>query len=123
MNSLRDSGRPDGRRLTPVQAHQQFTDGQAVLLDVRETDEWNAGHAPGALHLPLSRLIAEAGLPPATQGRPVVVICRSGNRSRQAAEVLADQGVEACDVIGGMKDWAAQGLPVLDADGRPGVVA
>ncbi|MGW0414476.1 rhodanese-like domain-containing protein, partial [Streptomyces collinus] len=56
----------------------------AVLLDVREPDEWRAGHAPGAVHLPLSELSglsglsAGAGLPAAAHARPLVVICRSG---------------------------------------------
>ncbi|MFP3986102.1 rhodanese-like domain-containing protein [Streptomyces sp. E11-3] len=109
-------------RLTPTQAHQRTADGQAVLLDVRETAEWNAGHAPSALHLPLSRLQAGAVLPPAVQGKPVVAICRSGNRSRQAAEILAGRGVEATDVTGGMTDWARVGLPVTRAGGGAGVI-
>lgn len=52
------SGSRASRRLDPVQAHQRAAQGQAVLLDVRETAEWEAGHAPDALHLPLSRLVA-----------------------------------------------------------------
>ncbi|GHI02326.1 sulfurtransferase [Streptomyces cellostaticus] len=95
----------------------------AVLLDVREPAEWEAGHAPGALLLPLSALSAGAGLPAPEQARPLVVICRSGNRSRQAAELLVAQGADAVDVIGGMRDWAGAGLPVVDAQGGNGTVA
>ncbi|MBC7270758.1 MAG: rhodanese-like domain-containing protein [Streptomyces sp.] len=98
------------------------TDG-AVLLDVRETLEWRAGHAPGAVHLPLSALAAGAALPDDAQARPLVVICRSGNRSQRAAEVLAARGARAVDVIGGMRDWAAAGFPVVDAHGGNGTVA
>ena len=97
--------------------------GDAVLLDVRERHEWQAGHAPRAVHLPLSALTAGAGLPAHAQARPLVVICRSGNRSRQAAELLTARGADAVDVIGGMKDWAGVGLPVVDARGRNGSVA
>ncbi|WP_329281492.1 rhodanese-like domain-containing protein [Streptomyces sp. NBC_01451] len=97
--------------------------GDAVLLDVREPYEWQAGHAPRAVHLPLSALAAGAGLPAHAQARPLVVICRSGNRSRQAAELLATRGAEAVDVIGGMRDWAEAGLPVLDPQGGIGIVA
>ncbi|MGW0584693.1 rhodanese-like domain-containing protein [Streptomyces sp. NPDC002920] len=111
------------RRLTPVQAHQRTTHNQAVLLDVRETAEWEAGHVPDALHLPLSRLIAGATLPPAAQGRPVVAICRSGKRSQQAAEILAGHGVDATDVTGGMTAWARDGLPMAGPDGDDGVIA
>jgi rhodanese-related sulfurtransferase len=95
----------------------------AVLLDVREPDEWSAGHAPGAVHHSLTELLAGVPLPPEARGRRLVVICRSGNRSRRAAELLAARGVEAVDVIGGMREWAQTGLPVLDARGRRGTVA
>lgn len=97
--------------------------GDAVLLDVREPHEWQAGHAPRAVHLPLSALVAGAGLPAHAQARPLVVICRSGNRSRQAAELLATRGAEAVDVIGGMRDWAGAGLPVVDPRGGNGTIA
>ncbi|HEY8986572.1 MAG TPA: rhodanese-like domain-containing protein [Streptomyces sp.] len=98
-------------------------DGDAVLLDVREPHEWHAGHAPRAVHLPLSALTAGAGLPARAQARPLVVICRSGSRSRQAAELLVARGAQAVDVIGGMRDWAAAGLPVVDAHGANGTIA
>ncbi|MGW1911548.1 rhodanese-like domain-containing protein [Streptomyces sp. NPDC002076] len=97
--------------------------GACVLLDVREADEWQAGHAPGAVHLPLTALAAGARLPAEAQARPVVVICRSGRRSRRAAELLRARGVEAVDVIGGMQQWAGAGLPVVDARGGNGTVA
>ncbi|MET9833671.1 rhodanese-like domain-containing protein [Streptomyces sp. NPDC006385] len=110
------------RRLTPKQAHQRTSDGQAVLLDVRETPEWTAGHAPDALHLPLSRLMAGASLPARAQSKPVVAICRSGHRSQQAAKLLAGRGIEATDVTGGMTAWAREGLPVT-GQGGGGVIA
>ncbi|MEV4227963.1 rhodanese-like domain-containing protein [Streptomyces bobili] len=97
--------------------------GDAVLLDVREPYEWQAGHAPRAVHLPLSALAAGAGLPAEAQARPLVVICRSGNRSRRAAELLVARGAQAVDVIGGMEDWAGAGLPMVDARGGNGTVA
>ncbi|MEU9670634.1 rhodanese-like domain-containing protein [Streptomyces bobili] len=97
--------------------------GDAVLLDVREPYEWQAGHAPRAVHLPLSALAAGAGLPAEAQARPLVVICRSGNRSRRAAELLVARGAQAVDVIGGMENWARAGLPMVDARGGNGTVA
>ncbi|MFD9107961.1 rhodanese-like domain-containing protein [Streptomyces bottropensis] len=109
-------------RLTPKQAHRRSCDGQAVLLDVREKPEWTAGHAPDALHLPLSRLMAGASLPASAQGKPVVAICRSGHRSQQAAKLLAGRGIEAGDVTGGMTAWAREGLPVA-GQGGGGVIA
>ena len=79
---------------------------------------------PGALHLPLSRLMAGASLPAAAQGRPVVAICRSGHRSQQAAKLLAGRGVQATDVTGGMTAWARRGCrsPAVGAASN-GVIA
>ncbi|MGW9028628.1 rhodanese-like domain-containing protein [Streptomyces sp. NPDC055722] len=96
---------------------------QAVLLDVREEPEWEAGHAPGALHVALSRLAAGAALPAAAQGRALVVICRSGRRSQDAVELLTARGAEAVDVKGGLKAWAAAGHPLVDERGNSGSIA
>ncbi|MER5603955.1 rhodanese-like domain-containing protein [Streptomyces sp. NPDC002265] len=109
-------------RISPAQAHRMLQECTAVLLDVRETDEYQAGHAPGALHAPLSRLAAGADVPGSQDGRSLVLICRSGNRSQHAARLLDDRGVESVDVTGGMRDWAGQGLPVQDAHGQAGSV-
>lgn len=109
-------------RISVAEARRRTADGAAVLLDVREPSEWNAGHAPGAVHLPLSAL-ADGAPPAAPAGPPVVVICRSGRRSRQAARLLADRGVPAVDVTGGMAAWAAAGFPVRDRHGNAGTVA
>ncbi|MGD3112220.1 rhodanese-like domain-containing protein [Streptomyces sp. YGL11-2] len=110
-------------RLTPEQAHSRTNEGTAVLLDVREVPEWKAGHAPGAVHLPLTRLLSGAALPAPAQGRPVVAICRSGHRSQQAAKLLASRGIDAVDVAGGMTAWAKAKLPVVDERGQGGRIA
>jgi rhodanese-related sulfurtransferase len=91
----------------------------AVLLDVREDDEWAAGHAPGAVHLALSRLHPDR-LPAADT---YLVICRSGNRSGRVVAALTNAGFDARNVAGGMNAWAADGLPVVRSDGRPGTVS
>ncbi|MFF0451164.1 rhodanese-like domain-containing protein [Streptomyces sp. NPDC004609] len=106
----------------PAEAARRTPAG-AVLLDVRERAEWDAGHAPHAVHPPLSALVSGAPLPRAARGLPVVVICRSGVRSRQAADLLAARGAEAVDVTGGMRAWARAGLPVVDARGDGGCPA
>lgn len=106
------SSRSSPHRLTPEQAHTRTGDGTAVLLDVRENAEWQTGHAPGALHLPLGRLEDGEALPPEAQDRPVVTVCRSGRRSQRAAELLAARGVACTDVVGGMEAWAEAGLLV-----------
>lgn len=96
---------------------------QAVLLDVRETAEWVTGHAPAAVHAPLSDLAAGGVLPTAAQGRVLAVICRSGQRSQQASMLLAQQGADVVNVEGGMNAWAAAGCPVVDEHGNHGSIA
>ncbi len=88
--------------------------GDDLLLDVREDDEWAAGHAPSAVHLPMSELPVRLAELPST--RPVSVVCRSGNRSAQVTQYLLAQGWTARNVDGGMKAWAQHGLP-MEADG------
>jgi rhodanese-related sulfurtransferase len=91
------------------------------LLDVREDDEWAAGHAPTATHIPMSVFTArkeEIGTP---EG-PVYVICRAGSRSAQVAQYLNQNGVEAVNVTGGMQAWAAAGKPVVTDSGDAGTV-
>ncbi|HEY6276064.1 MAG TPA: rhodanese-like domain-containing protein [Streptosporangiaceae bacterium] len=94
----------------------QVPDG-AFLLDVREPDEWEAGHVPGALHIPLGQLSARAG--EIGRDREVYVICRSGHRSGRAARALAGAGWQVHNVAGGMTGWQAAGRPMTSDDGQP----
>jgi rhodanese-related sulfurtransferase len=83
----------------------------AALLDVRESDEWAAGHAPHAVHLPMSELAARIDELP--DHDPLYVVCRSGGRSARVVAYLAAQGYPAVNVDGGMQSWAAQGRQVV----------
>ncbi len=94
---------------------------EAYLLDVREPDEWTAGHAPEALHIPLGQLRSRAGEVPAD--RNVYVVCRSGGRSAQATSFLNAEGWSAINVDGGMRGWAAAGRSMLSETADPPVVA
>lgn len=90
------------------------------LLDVREDDEFAAGHAPDAEHRPLGTLPdACASLP---RDQTIVVICRSGNRSAHATAFLVEQGFDAVNLAGGMQAWAAVGFEVVSATGDAGTV-
>lgn len=105
--------------LTARDAWQALRAG-AVLVDVREPWEWQAGHAPDATHLPEGRLPTDHRLLP--RGRRLLVICRSGNRSVDAARTLRRLGYEAFNVLGGLQAWTAAGLPVTaDSASRPKV--
>jgi rhodanese-related sulfurtransferase len=93
----------------------------AWLLDVREHNEWAAGHAPGAWHIPLGELGARAGEVPPDE--LIYVICRSGHRSGRAAQALAGAGWRAVNVAGGMQEWAAAGRPMVTDLGTEPYVA
>ncbi|MGW7635474.1 rhodanese-like domain-containing protein [Streptomyces decoyicus] len=94
------------------------------LLDVREDDEWEAGHAEGALHIPMSEFVARYGelTEAAPEDGKVYVLCRVGGRSAQVAQYLIQQGVDAVNVAGGMQAWEAVGRPVSDGKGGSGAV-
>lgn len=93
----------------------------AWLLDVREDDEWAAGYAPGARHIPLGELAARTAEIP--RGETVYVICRSGGRSARAAQALAGAGWDTVNVAGGMQAWAAAGRPMAADSGAGPFVA
>ena len=97
-----------------------YSDSDVVLLDVRENQQWIAGHAPTARHLPMSELPARVDELP--RDARIVCICRSGNRSSQVTAWLQRQGYDAVDMTGGMKRLASHGHPVIDDTGQPGAV-
>lgn len=92
------------------QVHEDLLEGTATLIDVREPAEYNAGHVPGAVHIPLRQL--ELRMAEAPTDRSVYVICHSGGRSASAVYVLAGHGIAAHNVVGGMVAWSKAGLPV-----------
>lgn len=89
---------------------------EAFVLDVREPDEWKAGHIPGATHIPLGELGQRFSELP--RGQRIVAVCRSGNRSGRATESLRRAGLEVENLEGGMKGWHKAGLPLEPHDGR-----
>jgi rhodanese-related sulfurtransferase len=100
---------PQIPQLTPAQAADRT---EAVILDVREASEFAEGRIAGSTHIPLGQLPARTF--ELDRGRPVITVCRSGGRSSQAAQFLADQGYDVADLAGGMTAWTA-----WIAGGRP----
>jgi rhodanese-related sulfurtransferase len=92
----------------------------AFLLDVREDDEWEAGHAPQAVHVAMG-LVADrvAELP---TDKTVVCVCRVGGRSGAVAAALEGAGYDVRNLDGGMLAWEQEGLPVVGPDGGAGRV-
>lgn len=104
-----------GPRVSPPDAAAQVQRGEAVLVDVREPDEWNSGVAAPALLLPLSDLQGSRARWKAAleehRGRRILVYCRSGMRSAMAARTLRAEGFEAANA-GSFGGWRGAGLPV-----------
>jgi rhodanese-related sulfurtransferase len=92
----------------------------AYLLDVREDDEWAAGHAPAAVHIAMGQIVERMDELPVD--RTIVCMCRVGGRSQSVAVHLAGSGLDVCNAAGGMQAWEALGLPVVDEAGVPGRV-
>lgn len=90
---------------------------ECVLLDVREDEEWAAGHAPGAVHVPMSQLQGRLGDVPA--GSPLYVICRSGGRSARVTAYLNGNGWDALNVEGGMLEWESAGRQLVNDGNTP----
>ena len=94
--------------------------GDAFLLDVREPDEWAAGHVEGALHMPIGEVLARLSEIPTDQR--VVCLCRVGARSAQVTAYLVQQGYDMVNLDGGLAAWVAVGRPIVSETGQPATV-
>ena len=90
----------------------------AVMVDVRERNEWVAGHAPDALFIPMGDLPGQLEALPISD-EPLAIVCRSGNRSGRVVAWLALQGIDAVNVAGGMQAWDAAGKPMVAEGSGP----
>jgi len=99
-------------------AARRLLEAGAFLLDVREDDEWDAGHAPEAVHVVMGAIPDRTAELPSD--RTIVCICRVGGRSGAVAGALAGAGYDVRNVDGGMLAWEAAGYPVVSGPGDPG---
>lgn len=104
--------------MDPTTAHERRD--ELVFLDVREEDEWEAGHIDGSLHIPMGELGERQDELPAD--RPIVAVCRSGNRSAAVTEALKRAGYDVENLVGGVAEWDGVGLDLVDDEGNPGIV-
>ena len=90
----------------------ELRDQGAFILDVRQPEEWQEVHIPGATLIPLGELAGRLDEVP--KDKPVVVYCRSGNRSREGRDILQQAGFEqVTSMAGGIRAWLAAGLPAV----------
>jgi rhodanese-related sulfurtransferase len=110
----------DHQHLPSIDATTAATSTEVVLLDVRDFQEWMAGRAPAAVHIPMDEIVRR--IAEIDRTRRVVCICRSGNRSSRVTQYLLDHGFDAVNMAGGMNAWASAQLPFVNHAGNPGVV-
>ena len=108
----------DIRHVRVREALAMLTDG-ALLLDVREDHEWDAGRSPDALHVALHDVPDR--IDTFNRHRPIVCVCRSGARSARAGQYLVEQGFDAVNLEGGMLAWSSDGQPMVGAGADPRV--
>lgn len=111
---------PEVPHVDPAEGKQRVDSG-AMLLDVRNPDEWEAGHVEGATWIPMNQIVDRQGELPTD--REIVVMCKVGGRSARVAEALVGAGYAAANVAGGAEAWQAAGFPIVTSDGQPGTVA
>lgn len=103
--------RDDPREISNADAAEAYRTNGAVFVDVREADEWAAGHMPGAVHIPLGDLARRVRELP--KDREIITVCRSGGRSLKAVDILNAANMPgAKSMAGGMLEWTKQGRPV-----------
>lgn len=100
-----------GANVSVEEARAVYRDPGVTIVDVREKEEYNAGHIPGALLIPLSELAQRVKDVP--RDTEVILVCRSGNRSQQAYDSLKQQGfTNIHNMVGGMLAWQAAGYEI-----------
>lgn len=104
-------GRAAVIEMTPAEAAPAIAEAYAQFVDVRTPAEYDGGHADRAINIPLDTLAGN--LDRLERHEPVYIICESGRRSKQAAEILSEAGfVRPISIIGGTPEWKAAGLPM-----------
>ena len=99
--------------INPSEATRMLSHDEPLLLDVREIDEFRAGYLMGAKHIPLGQLAAKADQLGEWKDKPVIIYCRSGNRSGVACSQLAKLGfTKLYNLAGGILAWQHENLPV-----------
>ena len=102
-----------GKSVSTLEAVQLINRRDAVVVDVRDEKEFAAGHIPNARHIPLAQLGERVKEIERYKNRPIVLSCRSGNRSASASAILQKHGFnEVSSLTGGIAAWEQAGMPI-----------
>lgn len=105
------------RDISPMEATGLINREEGLVLDVRESHEYSAGHVGGAVHIPLARLASRVGELEGYRERPLIVVCKTGSRSGSACNTLVKNGFGRVFALrGGMAEWQGANLPITRSD-------
>jgi len=108
---------PNVPTVAPKEAATQFSSKQAIIIDVREQDEWDAQHIEGAILVPLDQVESRLSEFAAYKDKPIIMQCRSGRRSHIASTTLINAGfTKVYNLEGGILAWDEQGLPTVKSE-------
>lgn len=103
----------DYTTITSTEGKEMMENCDVIILDVREKNEYDAGHIENAILLPLGQIETEAGSVLSDKDATILVYCRSGNRSKEGAKKLVSLGYTNVYEMGGIQNWQQQGYKVV----------
>lgn len=113
MSSANSVAEIDVNELARLRAEAEASGKPVLVIDVREPDEYHDGHVPGALLVPLATVPGKIDAFVGDGEQPVYIVCKSGGRSMQAAEFVADHGAQPVNIAGGTMGWIDAGHAVV----------
>lgn len=113
MAFLWDNNQRSGATVSTSQATQMINKQDAVVLDIRDKKEFEAGHIASAINIPYSALTERMAELESSKGHPIVLVCKSGQSVGMAGKTLKQKGFEVFRLSGGMLEWTNQNLPVI----------
>ena len=110
---LWDNNRRSGQSVSPTQATFMINKEDALVLDIRDQKEFNAGHLASAINIPYAKLASRLDELTTHKERPIILVCKSGQTVGVAGKMLREKGFNAMRLSGGMMEWTNQNLPVI----------
>lgn len=110
---LWDNNKRSGQSVSVAEAVLKINKENALVLDIRDSKDFNAGHLAGAVNIPYAKLADRLSELDKHKERPIILVCKSGQTVSVAGKMLKEKGFNAIRLSGGMMEWSNQNLPVV----------
>lgn len=110
---LWDNQKRAGASVSPAEATLKINKENALVLDIRDSKDFNSGHLVNALNIPFAKLAERMSELEKHQERPIILVCKTGQTVGVASKMLREKGFNAVRLSGGMMEWSNQNLPVV----------